>query len=46
VSCTITNFSGLININFPYFGENNDTQGFRTNFSEFLVLHLVLRLTK
>jgi len=34
VSSTITNFSGLININFPVSGANNDTQGFRTNFSQ------------
>ena len=34
VSSTITNYSGLININFPVSGANNDSQGFRTNFSK------------
>ena len=30
---TVTNYSNQINVNFPVAGEDNDSQGFRTNFS-------------
>lgn len=30
---TVTNFSNQINVNFPVAGEDNDSQGFRSNFS-------------
>lgn len=30
---TVTNFSNQINVNFPVAGDDNDSQGFRTNFS-------------
>ncbi len=33
MSSTITNYSNSININYPVLGADNDTQGFRTNFS-------------
>jgi hypothetical protein len=33
VSNTVTNFSNQINVNFPVAGEDNDSQGFRSNFS-------------
>ena len=33
MSSTITNYSNAINIAFPVAGEDNDSQGFRTNFS-------------
>lgn len=33
MSSTITNYSSLININFPQPGKDNDTQEFRNNFS-------------
>ena len=33
VSSTITNYSNQINVNFPVAGEDNDSQGFRSNFS-------------
>jgi len=33
VSSTVTNFSNQINVNFPVAGEDNDSQGFRSNFS-------------
>jgi hypothetical protein len=33
VPSTITNFSNQINVNFPVAGEDNDSQGFRSNFS-------------
>lgn len=33
MSSTITDYSSLINVNFPIPGEDNDTQGFRDNFS-------------
>lgn len=33
MSSTITNYSNLINTNFPVAGEDNDSQGFRTNFA-------------
>jgi hypothetical protein len=34
VSSTVTQFSSQININFPVAGEDNDSQGFRSNFSK------------
>lgn len=34
MSSTITNYSNLIDVNFPVPGTDNDTQGFRTNFIE------------
>jgi hypothetical protein len=34
VASTITQYSSLINVNFPTPGEDNDSQGFRTNFSK------------
>lgn len=34
MSSTITNYSNSININYPVPGEDNDTQGFRNNFSK------------
>jgi len=34
VASTITNYSSAININFPISGADNDSQGFRTNFSQ------------
>jgi hypothetical protein len=34
VASTITQYSNLININFPVPGEDNDSQGFRTNFAK------------
>jgi hypothetical protein len=34
VASTITNYSDAININFPIPGVDNDSQGFRTNFSK------------
>jgi len=34
VSSTITNYSNAINIGFPIAGVDNDSQGFRTNFSK------------
>lgn len=33
MSSTITQYSNLINVNFPVPGEDNDSQGFRSNFS-------------
>jgi len=30
---TVTNYSNQINVNFPVAGEDNDSQGFRSNFS-------------
>jgi hypothetical protein len=33
VSSTVTNYSNQINVNFPVAGEDNDSQGFRSNFS-------------
>jgi hypothetical protein len=33
VASTITNFSNAINVNYPIPGQDNDSQGFRTNFS-------------
>ena len=33
MSSTVTNFSNQINVNFPVAGEDNDSQGFRSNFS-------------
>ena len=33
MSSTITQYSNQININFPVPGEDNDSQGFRTNFA-------------
>ena len=33
MSNTVTNFSNQINVNFPVAGEDNDSQGFRSNFS-------------
>jgi hypothetical protein len=33
VPSTVTNFSNQINVNFPVAGEDNDSQGFRSNFS-------------
>lgn len=34
MSSTITNYSNAINISFPVPGADNDSQGFRTNFSK------------
>lgn len=34
MASTITNFSNAININYPTPGQDNDSQGFRTNFSK------------
>lgn len=34
MSSTVTNFSNQINVNFPVAGEDNDSQGFRSNFSK------------
>lgn len=34
MSSTITNYSNSINVNFPIPGEDNDSQGFRSNFSK------------
>lgn len=34
MSSTITNYSSAINVDFPIAGQDNDTQGFRTNFSK------------
>jgi hypothetical protein len=34
VASTITNYSSTINVDFPIAGQDNDTQGFRTNFSK------------
>jgi len=34
VASTITNYSNLINVNFPISGADNDSQGFRTNYIE------------
>ena len=34
MASTITQYSNLININFPVPGEDNDSQGFRTNFAK------------
>jgi len=34
VASTITNYSNQININFPVAGQDNDSQGFRTNFAK------------
>lgn len=34
MASTITNYSNSINVNFPVPGENNDSQGFRNNFSK------------
>lgn len=34
MASTITQYSSLINVNFPTPGEDNDSQGFRTNFSK------------
>jgi hypothetical protein len=34
VASTITNFSNAINVNYPIPGQDNDSQGFRTNFSK------------
>jgi len=34
VSSTVTNYSNQINANFPVAGEDNDTEGFRSNFSK------------
>ena len=33
MASTITNFSNSINVNYPVPGQDNDSQGFRTNFS-------------
>lgn len=33
MASTITDYSNLININYPVPGSDNDSQGFRTNFS-------------
>lgn len=33
MASTLTQYSNTININFPVSGEDNDTQGFRTNFA-------------
>lgn len=33
MSSTVTEYSSLININYPEVGKDNDTQGFRSNFS-------------
>lgn len=33
MSSTVTNYSNQINVNFPVAGEDNDSQGFRNNFS-------------
>ena len=33
MSNTVTNYSNQINVNFPVAGEDNDSQGFRSNFS-------------
>ena len=33
MSSTITNYSSLINTNFPVAGQDNDSQGFRSNFA-------------
>ena len=34
MASTITNYSNLINVNFPISGLDNDSQGFRTNYIE------------
>lgn len=34
MASTITNYSSAINVQFPIAGEDNDSQGFRTNFSQ------------
>jgi len=34
MASTITNYSSAINIQFPIAGADNDSQGFRTNFSQ------------
>lgn len=34
MSSTVTQYSNQININFPVAGEDNDSQGFRSNFSK------------
>ena len=34
MASTITNYSSTINVDFPIAGQDNDTQGFRTNFSK------------
>ena len=34
MSSTITNYSNAINVNYPIPGQDNDSQGFRTNFSK------------
>lgn len=34
MTSSVTNYSNLINVNFPVPGIDNDTQGFRTNFSK------------
>ena len=34
MASTITNYSNDINVNFPIAGVDNDSQGFRTNFSK------------
>lgn len=34
MTSTITNYSSDINVNFPIAGADNDSQGFRTNFSK------------
>lgn len=34
MASTITNYSNLINVNFPISGADNDSQGFRTNYIE------------
>lgn len=34
MASTITNFSNAINVNYPVPGQDNDSQGFRTNFSK------------
>ena len=34
MASTITNYSSAINVNFPISGADNDSQGFRTNFSQ------------
>lgn len=34
MASTITNFSNAINVNYPIPGQDNDSQGFRTNFSK------------
>lgn len=34
MASTITNYSNQININFPVAGQDNDSQGFRTNFAK------------